>query len=111
MAHEVAREVVLAIPHSVTKRDAETAAQANLLRDLFGPLPFRPVAVDTTWRTPPVVALATSIYDDRSFDDLPVLADALEEAGCTDPAILDHLRGPEPHVRGCWVVDLLLGKE
>ena len=60
--------------------------------------------------TPTVVQLAQSIYDDRAFDRLPILADALEEAGCTDAAILDHCRGPGPHVRGCWAVDLLLGK-
>ena len=58
-------------------------------------------------------ALARScqrIYDDRRFQDLPILADALEEAGCTDPEILGHCRGPGEHVRGCWVVDLILGK-
>jgi hypothetical protein len=51
-----------------------------------------------------------AIYTDRAFDRLPILADALEEAGCTDAAILEHCRGPGPHVRGCWVVDLLLDK-
>ena len=54
---------------------------------------------------------AQAIYDDRALERLPVLADALEEAGCTDAAILEHCRGPGPHVRGCWVIDLLLGKE
>jgi hypothetical protein len=57
-----------------------------------------------------VQKLAKSIYDDRAFDHLPILADALEDAGCTDAAILEHCRGPGPHVRGCWVVDLILGK-
>jgi hypothetical protein len=55
--------------------------------------------------------LAPGIEEEQAFDRLPVLADALEEAGCTDADILSHLRGPGPHVRGCWVVDLLLGKE
>ena len=55
--------------------------------------------------------LAQAIYEERRFGDLPVLADALEEAGCTDADILSHCRGPGPHVRGCWVVDLLLGKQ
>jgi hypothetical protein len=55
--------------------------------------------------------MAEVIYADSAFDRLPVLADALEEAGCTISDILDHCRGPGPHVRGCWVVDLLLGKE
>ena len=55
--------------------------------------------------------LARTIYDDRRFDLLPILADALEEAGCGDAEILAHCRGPGPHVRGCWAVDLVLGKE
>jgi hypothetical protein len=61
------------------------------------------------WRDGTVPRLAQSIYDGRAFDRLPVLADALEEAGCADRAVLDHLRGPGPHVRGCWAIDLLLG--
>jgi hypothetical protein len=55
--------------------------------------------------------LVQGLYDERAFDHLPILADALEEAGCTNADILNHLRGPGPHVRGCWVVDLLLDKE
>lgn len=62
------------------------------------------------WRTSTTIALAAAIYTDRAFDRLPILADALQEAGCEDAAILDHCRGPGPHVRGCWVVDLVLGK-
>jgi hypothetical protein len=54
--------------------------------------------------------LARGIYHERAFDRLPVLADALEEAGCTDETLLGHLRGPGPHVLGCWAVDLILGK-
>jgi hypothetical protein len=72
--------------------------------------PFRPVAFDPAWRTPTVAALADAIYADRAFDRLPVLADALEEAGCDHPDVLSHCRGDGPHVRGCWVVDLVLGK-
>ena len=56
-------------------------------------------------------ALARRVYDERAFHDLPILADALEDAGCADAALLEHCRGPAPHVRGCWVVDLILGKE
>jgi hypothetical protein len=87
----------------------------QLIRDIFGN-PFRPVSVDPTWQTSTVVAMAQGIYSDRAFDRLafhrlPILADALEEAGCTDADILAHCRGPGPHVRGCWVVDLVLGKE
>jgi hypothetical protein len=93
---------------------AGRALYAWLLRDVFGPLPFRPVAPDPAWlawRGGTVPRLARAAYDDRAFDRLPVLADALEEAGCDDADILGHLRGPGPHARGCWVVDALLGWE
>jgi hypothetical protein len=72
--------------------------------------PFRPVAFAPSWRSDTAVSLATGIYADRAFDRLPILADALEEAGCDHPDILTHCRGPGPHVRGCWVVDLVLDK-
>ena len=62
------------------------------------------------WRTTVVQALCRRMLDSRSFDVLPILADALQEAGCENADILDHCRGPGPHVRGCWVVDLVLGK-
>jgi hypothetical protein len=95
---------------------AEKAVQSSLVRDVFGN-PFRPVLPDPGWLTPTVVSLAHSGYDDRimpcgELDSarLAVLADAFEEAGCTDAAILSHLRSPGPHVRGCWVFDLLLDK-
>lgn len=81
-----------------------------LVRDIFGN-PFRPASVDSSCLTSMVRLLAQSIYDDRAFDRMPVLADALEEAGCINVDILRHCRGLGPHVRGCWVVDLLLGKE
>ncbi|OAI55152.1 hypothetical protein AYO44_00105 [Planctomycetaceae bacterium SCGC AG-212-F19] len=77
---------------------------------IFGSLPYRSVAVDPAWRTGNVVALAQTIYDERPFDRMPILADALEDAGCTSADVLDHCRQPGEHVRGCWVVDLLLGK-
>ena len=83
---------------------------SDLLRDIFGN-PFRPLTLDPAWLITKVNALAQAVYDDRAFDRLPVLAGALEEAGCDDADILAHCRGPGPHVRGCWVVDLLLGKE
>jgi hypothetical protein len=87
--------------------DPKKTLMAHLLRDIFGPLLFRHVAVQPSWLTGDVITLARSIYEDRRFEDLPILADALEESGCTDPDILGHLRSPGPHVRGCWVVDLL----
>lgn len=86
------------------------ADQADLLRDIFGN-PFRPVVSSPAWRSETVVALASAIYAERAFDRMPILADALEEAGCDQPDILAHCRGPGPHVRGCWVVDGVLGKE
>jgi hypothetical protein len=83
---------------------------AFLLHDIFGN-PFRPLTADPALLTPPVITLAQAMYDGRAFHRLPVLADALEDAGCTNADILSHLRGPGPHVRGCWAVDLILGKE
>jgi hypothetical protein len=95
-------------------RHAETEAQCQLLRDIFGN-PVRPLPpIDPTWLTwndGSGVKLAQGIYHDRAFDRLPVLADALEEAGCDDADILGHLRGPGPHARGCWPLDLVLGKQ
>jgi hypothetical protein len=85
--------------------------QSRILRDIFGALAFRTVRLDPPWLTPAVVNLALTIYNERTFDRLPFLADALEDAGCTNEEMLTHCRGPGPHVRGCWVVDLLLNKE
>src|SRR5262245_9602646 len=88
--------------------------QVQALHDLFGPLPFRPVALDPAWlrwNWGTVPAIARRVYDDRAFHDLPILADALTDAGCDNEEIIAHCRTPGPHVRGCWVVDLLLGKE
>jgi hypothetical protein len=79
-------------------------------RDIFGN-PFRPVTFDPSWRTTTAVAIANHMYDARDFSAMPILADALQDAGCDNDDILDHCRGPGPHVRGCWVVDLVLGKE
>ena len=98
------RQGVLLITNSDSK-----PLQRSLLFDIFGN-PFRPVAIDPDWLTSTVVALARGIYDDRAFDRLPILADALQDAGCENADVLTHCRGDGPHVRGCWVVDLLLGK-
>jgi hypothetical protein len=89
----------------------ERARQCKVLRDL---LPFEPVEVDPAWRAwagGQVVALAQTIYDEQRWQDLPVLADALEEAGCADERVLLHCRGGALHARGCWLVDRLLDKE
>jgi len=93
---------------------AESIAQCSLLRDIFGTLPFRPTLINPSWlawNDGTILRLAQAIYNDRRFADMPILADALEEAGCTDAEILAHCRGEGPHFRGCWVVDLLLGKK
>jgi hypothetical protein len=99
----------------------EQGAQAALLRDLFGPLPFRPVSIPPsvrTWQAATVLRLAEASYECRRLpagtlepERLFVVADALEEAGCNDMDILVHLRGGGVHVRGCWVLDLLTGRE
>jgi hypothetical protein len=83
---------------------------ADLVRELFGN-PFRPIAIDPRWQTSTVLDLARLIYDERAFDRLPILADALMDSGCDNDDVLSHCRGEGPHVRGCWVVDLLLGKK
>ena len=92
------------------KRD-EQEKQTILLRDIVGN-PFWLPAVSPAWRTwsnGTVEKLAQCIYDERTFNRLPLLADALEDAGCADAEILGHLRSPKPHVRGCWPLDLLIG--
>jgi len=90
---------------------------AVLLRDVVGN-PFRPVSLNRAWLTPTVVSLAQAAHDERILPSglldparLAVLSDALEEAGCTDAAIVSHLRSAGPHVRGCWALDLILGKQ
>ncbi len=97
--------------------EPQRAAQFELFREIFGN-PFRPVAIDPSWRTGASLKLAQAAYDERALPSgemdpgcLAALSDALEEAGCTDAAILSHLRSPGPHVRGCWPVDLVLAKE
>jgi hypothetical protein len=92
---------------------SEPPVQTALLRDIFGN-PFRPIVFDPawlTWHDGLLVSMAWQMYDSRDFADMPVLADALEEAGCSDQDILAHCRSGGEHVRGCWVVDLILGKE
>jgi hypothetical protein len=105
-------------PDSLTAIPAERIAAtirrytnhpAYYLRDIFGN-PFRPVAFEPNWRTSTVVAIARSVYESREFAPIPLLADALQDAGCENEEILKHCRSAGPHVRGCWVVDLILGK-
>lgn len=97
-------------PHrQAAARQAEEAAQVAILRCMFGN-PFHPVALDPSWLTSAVTALAQQMYAGRDFHAMPILADALQDAGCDDEQVMGHCRGPGPHVRGCWVVDLILGK-
>jgi hypothetical protein len=90
--------------------DAESRAEQPLLHDIFGN-PFRPVAMDPAWRTEAALALARQMYESRDFSPMPILADALQDVGCEDGAILSHCRVGGPHVRGCWVADLIIGKQ
>jgi hypothetical protein len=102
------RELMRASDWSLALRE-----QAQILRDIAGHL-FHPVVATPVWVLErgggTVGSIARAIYEESAFSDLPVLADALEEAGCTDAAILSHCRAPGPHVRGCWVVDLLTAR-
>jgi hypothetical protein len=100
--------------------DVPASFKCNALRDIFGN-PFRPVTLDPgwlAWRGGTVRELARVAYEDRRLPDgtldpsrLAVLADAPKNASCTDANLLGHLRGPGPHVRGCWALDLVLGRE
>lgn len=115
---EASTEATKAVRGAVRRRSEEDAVgperseQAVLLRDITGN-PFRHVTLDSPWlrwNSGTVGWMAKDIYDKRTFDRLPILADALEEAGCTEGDILQHCRSEGPHVRGCWLVDLILGK-
>jgi len=94
----------------------ECNVQASLLRCVLHN-PFHTMSLDAAWLTPTAISLAQAVYAERNLPEgtldparLAILSDALQEAGCASAEILGHCRGPGPHVRGCWVVDLLLGK-
>jgi hypothetical protein len=102
--------------HDPQTASAQMRRQTEVIRDIFAN-PIRPVTLNAAQRTPTAVSLAQAAYDERQLpsgeldrDRLAVLADALEDAGCTDADMLGHCRGPGPHVRGCFVVDALLAK-
>ncbi|WP_239465836.1 hypothetical protein [Gemmata sp. SH-PL17] len=80
------------------------------VRDMFGN-PFRSTGIKRHWRTSTALTLASQMYESRDFSAMPILADALQDAGCDSTDVLSHCRGDGPHVRGCWVVDLVLRKE
>jgi hypothetical protein len=108
VAHMVLIETARALEPEY-RNSPERPAQAELIRCLAGN-PFRPVVFDPAWRTEAVTGLAQVIYRDRVWDLLPMLADALEDAGCADADVLAHCRSGGPHARGCWVVDAVLGR-
>ena len=104
--------VELGLDHNKTSGEQEEAYQCDLLRDLFEGV-MEPPAVQPEWldwNSGLVQRLARLLHDEGRFDEMPILADALEDAGCDDPRLLDHLRGPGPHARGCWALDVLLHK-
>jgi hypothetical protein len=93
-----------------SRHTEEARWQTMVFREVFGN-PFRSIPFSSDWRTETALGLARQVYASRDFSTMPILADALQDAGCDNAAILDHCRGPGPHVRGCWVVDLVIGKE
>jgi hypothetical protein len=108
---DVRRLVANAVVHSPVSSVAaaisvEERAQADLLREIVGN-PFRKTEFAQGWRTPTVLDLAHAIYQERAFAEMPILADALDEAGCANAEILQHCREPREHVRGCWLLDLI----
>ncbi|AMV27216.1 hypothetical protein VT84_22635 [Gemmata sp. SH-PL17] len=93
------------------ERREEFRAQSALLRDIFGS-PFRSIVFAPEWRTDTVVLLSRGMYESRDFSAMPILADALQEAGCDNEDVLNHCRDvAQVHVRGCWVLDHILGKQ
>jgi hypothetical protein len=91
---------------------AEKKAQCAMLRDLVGN-PFRPVVIEPSWLIQAggtMTKIARTIYDQGRFQDLPMLAEALGDVRCTSPEILSHCGSQAGHVRGCWLVDAILGK-
>jgi hypothetical protein len=113
VAHVLTYDPALGPEKRAEAGQTEAAAQAELIRDVFGN-PFRPTpAVENAWLAwnhGIIDKMARVLDDERAFDRMPVLADALEEAGCTNAEILDHCRRTGPHTRGCWLIDLLTGK-
>jgi hypothetical protein len=88
----------------------ERLRQCDLVREIFGN-PFRPITLSPSWLTSTVVSLANQMYNSRDFSAIPILADAMQDAGCDNEDLLNHCRGPGPHTRGCFVVDNVLGKQ
>jgi hypothetical protein len=111
---DVARNAAASAAQAINvSSPTERRAQCDLLRDAFGN-PFQPVALNPAWlcwHDGCVVSMARAIYEERRFEEMPILADALEEAGCDDEEILWHCREEPEHARGCWLLDAILGKK
>jgi len=88
---------------------AEKRYQIDILHDIFGN-PFQPIAFDPSWQTSTAISLALQVYESRDFSLMPILADALQDAGCDNSEVLNHCSGTGPHVRGCWVINRLRAK-
>jgi hypothetical protein len=96
--------------HAAALRDAtQLVKQSMLLREIFGN-PFRPIAIDARWQSADVLDLANAIYQESAYERMPILADALMDAGGNEESLLFHCREPVLHVRGCWAIDVILGK-
>ena len=114
-AHAIAKNAAVNAPERAFSRTrdatyaAERAVQAALVREIFGN-PYCPVAFAPQWRTDTALSLARTMYEARDFSALPILADALQDAGCDSPELLTHCRSDQPHILGCWAVDLVLGR-
>lgn len=93
-----------------TSQRSEEQVQSDLLRCIFGN-PFNPVSIDRSSLSSIVTDLAQTIYHQNAFEAMLELADHLEKSGCTNKAVLEHCRRCMNHARGCWVIDLLLGKQ
>lgn len=96
--------------NGITSSKEFAAQNVHEFRCIFGN-PFRPIIIDPRWLTSTVVDLATAIYNEKAFDRIPIMADALMDAGCDNEEIIAHCRVEGQHVRGCWAVDLILGKK
>jgi hypothetical protein len=107
-ANITARKV--SMPALLAFETSAVAFQMRIVRDIFGN-PFRLIILNPSWLTSTVLTLATGIYEEKAFDRMPILADALQDAGCDNEEILQHCRQPGEHVRGCYLIDLILGKE
>jgi hypothetical protein len=108
-AYEAYQDLIDLTPEDMRPSRQDWAGQ--VIRCIWGPLPFRRVTASSSWLPAAVLALARGIYQGRAFERLPALADALQEAGCDNPDVLAHCCNSGSHARGCWAVDLILAKE